>query len=62
MSDEPVGPFVLWRDYGYAEGWHPENFATLDEAVKADHYVSRWVITRAPLRLAAVEASEEETK
>jgi hypothetical protein len=39
-----AGPYVVWTDYG-CEGWAPKSFATLKEALEAEHYGS-FVITR----------------
>ena len=41
----PEGPYTLWIDYGY-EGWRPTDFQTLVEALQAERFCSRWVITK----------------
>lgn len=38
-------PFIRWTDFGY-EGWSPMGFDTLKEALEADSYGSRWVVTK----------------
>lgn len=39
------GPYIRWLDYGY-EGWHPDSYDTLAEALEDDRYNS-FVITKA---------------
>ena len=39
------GPFILWSNYGY-DGWSPNSFDTLKEAIEGDRYCSEFVITR----------------
>ena len=53
MSDTQ-GPIILWLDYGY-EGWKPTSFATVKDALLADRYGSKFVITR------VIEFEVEET-
>lgn len=43
-SEEKLGPYVLWQDYGY-EGWHPTSYPTLKDALLGERYNS-FVITR----------------
>lgn len=44
-NDDVKGPFILWLDFGY-EGWKPQSFNSLDEAIKADKFMSEWIITK----------------
>lgn len=46
--DDAKGPFVRWLDYGIYEGWRPQSFDTLKEALSEQDHVfgSRYVITR----------------
>lgn len=39
------GPYIVWLDFGY-DGWSPESYATLKEALEAPRYDSDYVITR----------------
>jgi len=45
--DDAKGPYVRWVD-GYSEGWHPQSFDTLQEAVTEQTTImgSPYVITR----------------
>ena len=38
------GPYIVWENNG--EGWSPNSYETLKEAVLAHKYTSQWVITR----------------
>jgi len=44
-KEKLTGPYILWKDYG-VEGWKPESFKSLMEALKSDKYVSNWIITK----------------
>jgi hypothetical protein len=44
-SDSTSGPIILWVDYGY-EGWRPQSFDTIKEALEAEKYMSKYIITR----------------
>ena len=39
------GPYIVWQDYG-VEGWKPDSYETLEEAIKAQKYRAHWVITK----------------
>jgi len=45
MTNDPNKPYLLWQNYGY-EGWRPEHYASLEEALKAERFCSEWVITK----------------
>lgn len=57
---EPItGPFVLWENYG-AEGWHPRNTATLEQALELrDASTQPAIITRL-VRLEYREVRDDE--
>lgn len=39
------GPVILWISYG-SEGWQPNSFDTVKEALEAERYTTQFVITR----------------
>ena len=39
------GPYIVWLNYGY-DGWYPDSYNTLKEALEADKYSSEYVITK----------------
>jgi hypothetical protein len=43
--EEPRGPYTVWTDGG-VEGWHWTDFDTLKEALTAERYTTRFVITK----------------
>lgn len=43
--DPACGPYILWLDYG-CEGWKPESFPTLKQALSANRYSSNFVVTK----------------
>lgn len=44
--EDAKGPYIRWENHGY-EGWHPQSFNTLKEAVEvAPTYNSEFVITK----------------
>ena len=45
MKDELKKPWIVWVDFGY-EGWNPNGYDTIQEAVKHESYGSPKVITR----------------
>jgi hypothetical protein len=45
MSDDTVGPFIVWEFYSY-EGWHPKSYPTLREAVLAHRYREEFCVTK----------------
>lgn len=44
-DDRVKGPYIRWLNYG-SEGWQPDSFATLTEAVEAFGYSRDLVITK----------------
>jgi hypothetical protein len=36
-TDNILGPYIVWKDYGY-DGWKPESYNTLEEAVERKSY------------------------
>jgi hypothetical protein len=36
-EQEIAGPYIVWTDYG-CEGWQPESYSTLKEAMAAPRY------------------------
>ena len=42
---KPIGPFTKWINMGI-EGWHPEDYETLEDALAADVYYTNFVITQ----------------
>jgi hypothetical protein len=44
--DRTSGPYIVWQNYG-CEGWQPDSYLTLDEAIRAHRYQSKWVVTKA---------------
>ena len=44
-QERTKGPYIVWMDYGY-EGWKPDSYATLKEAVDAPKYGNAWVMTK----------------
>jgi len=46
MASDPLkGPIILWIDHGY-DGWDPRSFDTVTDALLADKYGSKHIITR----------------
>jgi hypothetical protein len=43
--DDAKGPIIRWRDYVY-DGWRPESYDTIKEALEDDNYGNKFVITR----------------
>ncbi len=39
------GPYIRWINYGH-DGWQPQSFPTLRDAVIGDRYGSEFVITK----------------
>lgn len=47
MNENDIqGPVILWLDYGAVEGWHPKSFSTIKEALEADRYDNKFVVTK----------------
>jgi len=44
-NDTTSGPIIRWTDYG-CEGWKPNSYDTIKEALEADRYSSPILITR----------------
>jgi hypothetical protein len=42
---EPQLPYIVWISYG-VEGWKPEYFQTLEEALLAPKFTSEFIITK----------------
>jgi hypothetical protein len=38
-------PYILWQDYG-CEGWSPQEFRTIREALDAPKFQMTWIITK----------------
>lgn len=43
--EDTKGPYIMWLDYGM-EGWKPESFNSIKEALLASRYQSNFVITK----------------
>lgn len=53
-SQDVAGPYIVWIDYG-CEGWLPTSYPTLKEALLADKYGSKFVVTRGAIDFDAIE-------
>lgn len=40
------GPVIRWLDYGAYEGWKPDSYDTVKEALEDTNYGNKFVITR----------------
>lgn len=38
-------PYIVWENNG-CEGWHPNDYATIEEALLAHKYGSEFIITK----------------
>ena len=40
------GPIIRWLDYGAYEGWKPDSYDTIKEALEDNNYGNKFIITR----------------
>ena len=44
--DDADGPVIRWLDYGAYEGWKPDSYDTVKEALEDTNYGNKFLITR----------------
>lgn len=54
-QDKPIGPFILWLDYGAYGGWAFRNVHNLEDALAwvSSMSPSRWILTEGSLAIEA---------